>query len=439
MPLSARLGRNFWTWYAFYEESECWSQEQMAAYQISTLQHLLTELKGSSPYYRDLLLGVDPASIDSVQRFQQFVPTQTQTDFSSQFERIVAQNLDRRVEHSSTSGTTGKAMQFYHPYRDGEREWASVCHQWKRVGYIPGQSRRVEFRGLLSKGSLVEEFPHRNMIRCSILHLGHEHIRVYAEVIRRNKINFIHGYPSAVALLADGIKTSGINFPQPEAILLASEMVLDWQQQRIRAAFPEARIFAHYGCAQRTVIAGWCEYRQEYHVLPLYGLTEVDPETGELIATNLHNTVNGFVRFRMGDAALEWSAEPCPDCGRPYLLRIKELAGRLEDYLYAPERGWIPSAIMTFPLKSLRAVGEIQFVQKEQDEIVIRYILKSQSQEAEAAAELQIAVEKFQEMFGREMNLSLQRVDSFERGATGKWKWIVSELDRWNYLRERRE
>jgi phenylacetate-CoA ligase len=268
--------------------------------------------------------------------------------------------------------------------------------------------------------------------------MGHKHIRVYAEEIRRSKTRFFHGYPSALALLADGVLSSGMDFPQPEGILLVSEPVLDWQQQRIKEAFPGARLLAHYGCAQRTISAAWCEHRQEYHVLPQYGMTEIEPETGELITTNLYNSENGFVRFRMGDAALEWSAEPCPDCGRSYLPRITELAGRLDDYLYSTEKGWIPSVVVTPALKFLREVGDIQFVQMERDEILVRYMLKNPNSEAEAAVELQTLLGKFQEIFGIEMKFSLQRVDSFERGAAGKWKWVVSRLDRWDQLRERR-
>ncbi len=37
----------------------------------------------------------------------------------------------------------------------------------------------------------------------------------------------------------------GIEFPQPKAVLLASEIVYDWQVDRIIEAFPKAKIFSH--------------------------------------------------------------------------------------------------------------------------------------------------------------------------------------------------
>jgi len=131
------------------------------------------------------------------------------------------------------------------------------------------------------------------------------------ESVRTHNIEFIAGYPSALHLLSSVIRSSGIDFPQPRGVFLASEQVFDNQCESIRQAFPSTQIIAHYGCAERTVLAGWCEHRREYHVLPHYALVETDSDTGEVIGTNLYNTVNGFVRYRMTDTVLERSDQPC--------------------------------------------------------------------------------------------------------------------------------
>ena len=41
IPLSNRLGRRFWEWYAFFQESEAWSLEQIQEFQFGRLRSLL--------------------------------------------------------------------------------------------------------------------------------------------------------------------------------------------------------------------------------------------------------------------------------------------------------------------------------------------------------------------------------------------------------------
>jgi phenylacetate-CoA ligase len=429
IPLSSRLGKDFWEWYAFFEESEYWSSEELLTYQLDCLRSLLRTLRQTSAFYSNRLSGKDIEHLETLQQFRTLVPTLSRADFRDHYVEIRSQTWEKQdLTSSRTSGTTGMALQFFHHAKDDQREWAAICHQWKRVGYVPEKSRRAEFRALTTPGKIVDVFPEKNMIRCSILDLKPEHIRHYAEKIRENKTNFYHGYPSAIYLLAIQIYNAGIDFPQPEAILLASETLYDWQLDRIRAAFPTSKIYAHYGCAERTVLAGWCEYRQVYHSLPQYALVEVDDTTSEIIGTNLFNTINGFVRYRMTDTVLEVANGACPDCGRAYTPRLLQLGGRTEEYLYSPKNGWIPPAIVTYPLKALKAIQEIQFIQKEKDALTIKFTVRPQFDMLLEDDLEHIEADLFR-LFGQVMKLQFEHVDDFDRSPSGKFKWIICELD----------
>jgi phenylacetate-coenzyme A ligase PaaK-like adenylate-forming protein len=177
---------------------------------------------------------------------------------------------------------------------------------------------------MTSSNKIIDVYPEQNKIRCSILHMEPSTPRHYGEAIRGYNVDFYCGYPSAIYLLAKEVSSSVTDFPQPTAILLASETIYDWQLNQIRSAFPSAKVFAHYGCAERTVLAGWCEDRNEYHVLPQYAFVEVDPTTSEIIGTNLYNTINGFVRYRMTDTALYTDVDSCR-CGRQYWPRLSKI------------------------------------------------------------------------------------------------------------------
>jgi len=429
IPLSSRLGKNFWDWYAFFQESEAWDFAQMRDFQLCRIRNLLLELTATSKFYRDRIGSLDVAQISSLDEFRAQVPTLSRIEFMNCYGEILSSSWRaQKLAKSQTSGTTGMALQFYHTAADQAREWAAICHQWKRVGFSPGTSRRAEFRGLTTPGQLVDVFPHNNMMRCSILNLKKQHVIYYADEIRKNRMDFYHGYPSAIYLLAWEIIHGDIAFPQPKAVLLASEMVYDWQVARIQEAFPEASIFAHYGCAERTVLAGWCEHRREYHVLPQYGLLEIADKTSEIIGTNLYNSVNGFVRFQMTDTVLNVDHTSCPDCHRPYTPRLIELGGRTEDFLFSQENGWIPPAIVTYPLKSLKAIREVQFFQKKRAEISVRYTTHSKD-DALLKLDLEQIRSGLHHLFGAGMSTNFELVDDFERGPTGKFKWIICELE----------
>ena len=430
VPLSLRLGRTFWEWYAFFEESEHWSRSKLTSFQMDCLRTLLSELYRTSGFYQSRLSGIDFSSLDTLEQFQDQVPLLTREQFRENFSEIRSSHIaEKRLSKVSTSGTTGMALQFYHSVKDNAREWAAICHQWRRVGYFPSESIRAEFRGLTSHGKLVEVFPRHNMIRCSILHLKKEHIHLYSDEIRKYKVKFLHGYPSAIYLLARGICESGVDFPQPTAILLASEYVHDWQLVQIQTAFPNSLLFAHYGCAERTVLGGWCEYRKEYHILPQYSLVEVDQSSSEIIGTNLYNTINGFVRYRMSDTVVEVDEEYCPDCGRSYTRFIK-IGGRFEDYLFSTLTGWIPMVSVNLPFKRLKEIRETQLLQKEESKILIRYTVREGAEHTGVEAEVSQILSGMHHLFGNEMSISFERVDDFPRDAGGKFKWIICELDK---------
>lgn len=423
-----RPAGEFWHWYRLFEEMESWDTARIKDYQLARLKVLLAEVRVSSPFYARLLAHVDLESLSAPEQISGILPALNRQQYAESYREILAAGDTGKLSRVSTSGTTGRALQFYHHRSDEHREWAAICHQWKRVGFDPRRSVRAEFRGLLSQGRLVQRFPDQRMIRCSILDIGARTVPRFAEAIAASGADFYHGYPSALYLVARQINAGGLKFPQPKALLLASEQVYPWQLDELRQAFPEAKIISHYGCTERVVLAAWCEHRQSYHVLPQYSLVEVDPVSGELIGTNLFNTVNPFIRYRLTDQVTELVATPCPDCRRPY-TPLLQLSGRSEDFLYSPEKGWIPPALVTYPLKSLGAVREVQFVQREKDLLLVRYSLLAGHASAleQDLASIEAGLVR---LFGAGMRLRFEQVDDFDRGPTGKFKWLVCELDR---------
>lgn len=429
VPARLRLGREFWHWFEFFEESSSWDASELTAFQEARLNELLNSIRASSPFHEERLSKAGLTGHVSIDQFRSQIPVMDRLAF-----RYTLEKANRAPKNASdlavchTSGTTGRALQFSHLRKDWFREYAALAHQWSRVGYSPATSVRAEFRGTTSDGRLVEYFPERNVVRFNIRSLQREQLSMFADVCAKEQVSHLHGYPSALHILGKAIVRGEVRFPQVEGVLLASEQIHDWQLQVIREAFAPARVYSHYGCAERTVLAGWCEQRDEYHVLPQYSLVEIEPHTKEILGTNLFNVINPFLRFRMGDIAADISEEPCPGCGRWLLPRFGRIEGRLEDYIFSVERGWIAPALLTHPLKDNLAIDEVQFVQDDARTVEVRYTIASADEKmiSSEADSLRAAVA---ELLGGSSAVELKRVEGFERGPTGKFKWIVSSLD----------
>lgn len=415
------LAKNFSYWYKVFAEAECWDIERTQNWQRQALFALLSKLPANSPYHLDHELNFS-SSTDPLE-IVNFFPVIDRDGF-----RMLPSHVDsfakRDLAAGSTSGTSGNALQFFHAKEDYEREWAAICHQWRRVGFDPYTSVRAEFRGLVKGGKLVQQFPDLKMIRCSILHTQTKHVQHYAEACRRARVEFLHGYPSALYLVANQMLTNGIKFEGIRGIMLASEMIYPHQLDTLAEAFPKAKIIAHYGNAERSALGAWCEQNNSYHFLPLYSLVEVDPIDGTLIGTNLFNTVNPFIRYRMDDNAAGVSYGACPECGRLGYPLVEQICGRAEDYLYSPERGWIPPAIVTYPLKSLQAIHEIQLFQSVQDQIELRY---TSINGGDCTREL-VEVAQGLGAIIPGVRILPKHYETLTRGSTGKFKWIISTL-----------
>lgn len=419
VPYRYRLGQHFFEWYQRFEDAESWSFERIADYRQSLLIQLLHKLKDRHPHYKTMLEGIDPAW--AAANLATVFPVLARSGFRDiPSERGLATHLSP----ASTSGTTGNALQFFHDAQDDQREWAAICHQWRRIGFDALTSRRAEFRGLVPPGQLVQKFPEYNMLRCSILDLGRDSVRHYASVCRDNRIEFLHGYPSALDLLARTCLKEGIRFEGIRGIMLASEMVYPHQTEMIEQAFPGARLIAHYGNAERVALGAWCETERTYHLLPLYSMIEVQDD-GSLIGTNLFNTVNPFIRYQMSDRVTLAGSKACSACGRYADPLVLTVDGRAEDYLYSPVRGWIPPAIITYPLKHLQVVREMQLVQREKDSIELRYSTVGDTDESAEIADIAAGLESI--LTG--VTIVPVRYESLSRGGAGKFRWLVSELE----------
>ena len=431
IPPRFRYSKVFWNTYNFLQESQWWSKEKLEEYQMGELEKLLKHAYENVPYYRKIFdeRGLKPKDIQDFEDLKK-LPYLTKDKFRYNFnnKKIISKNIKlSKLPLSHTSGTTGKPLQFYENEDTRAKEWAFICHQWSRVGYKPGD-KRVELRGSVNQKNPIFYSKPSNVIRFSPIIENKEKAKLYLKKMEEFGAEFLHGYPGAIASFALLIKKYKLNINfKLKAILFASEIIYEWERNIAEEVFC-CRIFSHYGCAEKVILAAECEKNQIYHCLPQYGVTEFDPQTKEVIATGFLNTVDPFIRYKMTDVALNPQFKSCQKCDRNYYPIFDSIEGRLEDFIVAPEGALITPAIITHPFKDLKTIKNTQIIQKSTEKIILRIVPLENINKELLNNEILFLSQELKKIIGEKINIIPEIVNEIELSPSGKFKWIISEI-----------
>lgn len=431
IPSFLRYGKVFWNTYNFLQKSQWWSREKLEEYQLQQLRKLLHCAYENVPYYYKILKeqNLRPGDIHNIEDFSK-IPCLDKNTFKSHFNELLSRNIKtRNLPLTHTSGTTGKPLQFYQSYSENEKEWAFISHQWSRVGYKPGDPR-VELRGaIINRKIPVSYNPLSKVLRLSPRIESKDVAQLYLDKMKSVGAMFLHGYPSAIATLASLVRRNSLIVPfQLKAIFFASEAIYDWEREIVEEVF-NCPVFSHYGLAEHVVLAAECEESHYYHCVPQYGITEIDPETHEIIATGFFNYLNPFIRYRTTDIASSPVFSRCEHCGRNYFPIFERVEGRIEDFIITKDGIIISPAIITHPFKDLKTIKNTQIIQTAVDHIVMR-VSTFEGASDKSEKELRQLCADLKEVLGTEMQIEVEVVDKIEMASSGKFKWIKSEVSK---------
>lgn len=422
-PYTRRLGKDFWQYYKLLNETQFLSMDKLKELQLSQLKKVLTHAYTNSGFYKNLYdeYGVNINSIQSFEDFKQ-IPIVDKKMLRK------ANNLtvpNKKIHMINTSGTTGSPFQFYSDATGTSMELAAIFHQWMRIGFKPGDLR-IEMRGF--QMDPIRYYPDSNIIRFSIIKMN-SNIKLMVDLMNRYQVPFIHGYPSAIAKFAMLCKENQLKLNYHlQGVLLASEIVYEWQVDLIREVLEPTKIIAHYGNAERVALGAWCEHSQVYHFLPLYGYVEKGT-SGELIGTGFLNTATPFIRYRMTDIMEDFTEEVCPYCGRGYFPLVKNIGGRIEEYLIDEKGELIPPAVLTFPFKQIKSIKSLQIEQLENKNLIIR-IVAAEGAYNHLIKEKEEITNGFKLILGSSIEIEFENVKEILLTDSCKYKWITSKASK---------
>jgi len=436
VPTSLKFGKTYRHWRGQIDRART-DTAFVKAYRREALIDVLDRAARLSPYYaRTIGPIVDGAPEQALPGSEAWLKIPVLT------RQTVVDNLDgmstvplRDLDRVSTDGSSGEPLVFRLDRNRSPIEYAFVHDAWARSGFTATDWRAV-FRGLdLGKGETrdMEIEPALKELRLSVFHLNDESMARYLAAIRERNIEFIYGYPSAIAIFCDFLERTGAApLRQIRGVLPISERIYPHQRTLMTRAFDRAVIVPFYGMSEKVAFAiERPDEPETYEFNPLYGYTELLDEhdqpvttpghVGRVVSTGLLFRGMPLIRYDTRDEA---ELVELPTEANGYRLVLKNLSPRRDsEYVVGRSGTLIPFCGLCVPVDNQNRVREVQFYQDTPGEVELRVVVADGH-----PPDLSDYLERMAQRSGSDLTLNLQLVDRLPMTNRGKRKFIDQRL-----------
>lgn len=418
-----------------YYSSQWFSRDELHERQWKRLKKLLSHAYKNVPYYSRQMrdLGCHPQDIRSFSDFSR-LPVLTKSDIIGNQDDLIARNFQKsKLIEDSTGGSTGQKICFYEDRNELSHRFASTIRSDSWAGLNLGE-RYAQVWGSsldLGKANSMRRWVDRILLRrlfISSFSLSDENLAKSLDQIKKFRPKVLIGYPTPLHRFARYIKDSCIGPLGIQAIISSAETLHDFQKDEIERYLGGA-IFNRYGCREFGPIAVECEKHQGLHILTDRFVVELI-NTGndgdaprEIVITDLHKFGMPFIRYRIGDLAID-SDGTCT-CGRGFPL-LKSIEGRTFDIVIGTNGNFVSGTFWTLLFRSIRGINMFQVHQRVKSALEISLKVEDEFD----PENLNLLQKIIQEKCGKDMKIGFQLVPEIHSGKSGKHRFVTSNVSR---------
>ena len=432
-----RYGETYRSTLRLLRESEYWSDEKFEAYQKHQLAHLLIEAMNGTEHYAEALSSFSPGDLEEIARTGHLkaLPFLPKEVLKNAPKRVFNRKRQAAVV-TKTSGSTGSPMEVQYDKESMQRRFAYFHRHREWAGADPF-ARTVHFSGhhFVSIDRRSPPFwmanPFENQLLVSTYHLQAEHLPAICGRIQRFRPEIMHGYPSAIAVIAQFARDQGLTFPALKAVLTTAETIDPEVRSAIEAGL-KVKVFDYYSASEGVPIVQECEHGR-MHLRPESGIfeiigphgDEVEPgETGEIVATSFVQWKTPLIRYRTGDMARRAPVGVTCACGRT-LPFVDSVLGRFEDLIYTKGGQWM-GLFSHRIFKGMRGVVESQIIQYTPETFEVTIVPDGTRQFDAMCVELS---ERFEKVLSYKAEINFTQGQRIPRGANGKFRTVQRRFD----------
>ncbi len=244
--------------------------------------------------------------------------------------------------------------------------------------------------------------------------------------LKQQRPKALIGYVSALEILAQFLKKSGIEDVEIPAVIPAAETLFEHQRKLFEQVF-HGEVFNRYGCHEFNGIAHECSVHQGMHInaenvyveILKDGRPAAPGETGEIVITDLQNFGAPFIRYRIEDLG-SLKTNGCR-CGRG-LPMLEAVEGRVYDLISCPNGTVQTGTFFCKVTRSVEGIDEFQVIQESKDKIRLK-LVTDRSFRPDSVSFLTNTIKGH---CGEEMEVAVEFVNHLEPLKSGKRRYVVS-------------
>ena len=432
-----RNGRLFDKYLEELEKAEKYSSNELKQYQEEKLKKIINIAYEYIPFYRKVFQErkLSPRDIQSIEDLKK-LPIIDKRTVRAHFKELRNNNHRGIISKGRTSGTTGTPAVFLRDLNSINLESAAIA-QHQRWADVSRGDKRVFLRGEKVVSIERDEPPFwrfnrfNNQLIMSSYHLAEQYLSYYVRKIKQFSPQMLEAYPSTAYLLAQYLERMDDSLEIPVVHTSSEPLYPHWRELIEKRL--NAKVFDWYGMAERVCFAGECKVHEGLHTLSGYGITEfVRPSTNEtdelegvIVGTTLNNLVMPLIRYRTND--LSRTIKGICRCGRNY-PRIHTIETKYENMIVTPKGRYISPSLLTFCFKTAKNIAMSQIIQSKDGSIQVKIVGEKQFSEQDKNHILS----QMREILGEGIKITVKLVSQIERAESGKFQWIISEIDMQN-------
>jgi len=413
------------------QRSQWKRRDQLAEAQGRRLRELVNHAYRNVPFYHELFreAGVDPDSITGAASIRKLPILTKERVRSTPLKQRTAAGFDESCcMPRSTSGSTGipitvleeprakshrAALHLRRLWAYGMRPTHTLCNAIPNVN-----AGGLTFGGAGLWGSVV-----RRKIKTLVL-TGDLNEQI--DLIFKWKPDVIIAAPSYFRDLASLIEEKGrrISFK----VALPTGEMLDPPTRKLIGDTFHSEVYDFYGATELGGVAWECPTHNGYHINYESFVVEcvrdgepvAEGEPGDLCISNLYRKATPMIRYLIGDAATLVD-DDCP-CGRGLPL-VKDIQGRVVDFIKTPDGGSISPYMIMFVLESVSGLAQYKVIQRSDYsiELLVRIV------DCEVEPVLQSLRQHCKQLFGN-MPHEIRIVGRIETSTAQKYRVVESDL-----------
>ncbi len=420
-------------------ESQWWSEEQLAEGQMQQLRKLLAYSRENSPFYRERLanLDIDTMGWDDFRS----LPLLTRSDLQQASENIDCESLPENhggTQEILTSGSTATPVRLrgtgltgviWNAINMREQLW----HQREPDKIMSAIRWHPDAVALPPLGTSFPDwgYPTNQFYQTGPGYVLNSSAAIADQLkwLAQIRPHYLMTHPSNLKSLLRNAHGDDPAFSRLLQVRTVGEQV----DEPLRTATKEELnipLVDFYSSQEMGYIALQCPDHDHYHVQAESLIVEVLDETGapskvgepgRVVVTSLRNFATPLIRYEIGDFAVR--GEAC-DCGRglPVLTRV---SGRVRNMLRMPD-GQVHWPNFGFRyMMDVAPIRQFQVVQLDLDKIELRLVvIEPLSEEQEAQLSSILA-----KHLGYPFAINISYHESLPRGAGGKFEDFLSLID----------